>query len=278
MYHFILDKTMASEVFTNAFDLHANLLNAWKASSTRQLDKIEETLNQLKPFLLQLQYLPHTGDIDRKNLQLARDVLEIAVLWSIEKEDIVLFQRYMCQLKSYYFDYQKILPESPYKYQILGLNLLHLLAQNRLAEFHTELELLPVEKLSDVYISYPVSLEQHLMEGSYHKVFLSKLSLPAANYHFFVDILMQTIQEEIASCAESAYERISVQEAAKILWLDSQEELEAFQKRREWKLDESGQHILFNSEDKQREEAHFIKSVPLILQSLGYAKELEKIV
>ena len=132
--------------FANALSLHSNLLTAWKASS-RQLDKIEEILNQLKPYLLQLQYLPHTGEIDRKNLQLARDVLEIAVFWSIEKEDVVLFQRYVCQLKSYYFDYQKILPESPYKYQLLGLNLLHLLAQNRLAEFHTELELLPVEKI-----------------------------------------------------------------------------------------------------------------------------------
>ena len=268
---------MESDPFVNAFNLHSNLLTAWKASA-RQLDKIEELLNQLKPFLLQLHYLPHTGDVDKKNLQLARDVLEIAVLWSIEKEDVVLFQRYMCQLKSYYFDYQTVLPESPYKYQILGLNLLHLLAQNRLAEFHTELELLPMEKLSDVYISYPVSLEQHLMEGSYHKVFLSKSSLPAANYHFFVDILMQTIQEEIASCAETAYEQISVLEVAKILWLDSQDELEAFQKRRDWKLDKSGKNFLFNSGDKQREEAHFIKSVPLILQSLGYAKELEKIV
>ena len=268
---------MESEAFTNAFNLHSNLLNAWKAT-TRQLDKIEEILNQLKPFLLQLHYLPHTGDIDRKNLQLARDVLEIAVLWSIEKKDVVLFQRYMCQLKSYYFDYQRILPESPYKYQLLGLNLLHLLAQNRLAEFHTELELLPVEKLSDVYISYPVSLEQHLMEGSYHKVFLSKLSLPAKNYHFFVDILMQTIQEEIASCAETAYEKISLSEAGKILWLESQKELEAFRIKRDWKLDESGQYLLFNSGEKQRDEAHFIKSVPLILQSLTYAKELEKIV
>ena len=29
------------------------------------------------------------------------------------------------------------LPESAYKYQLLGLNLLRLLAQNKLADFHT---------------------------------------------------------------------------------------------------------------------------------------------
>ncbi|GMQ05894.1 hypothetical protein CsSME_00050721 [Camellia sinensis var. sinensis] len=34
------------------------------------------------------------------------------------------------------------LPPSPQEYPILGLNLLRLLVQNRIAEFHTELELL----------------------------------------------------------------------------------------------------------------------------------------
>ena len=42
--------------FASALSLHSNLLTAWKAS-VRQLDKIEEILNQLKPYLLQLHYL-----------------------------------------------------------------------------------------------------------------------------------------------------------------------------------------------------------------------------
>ena len=63
------------------------------------------------------------------------------------------------------------LPESAYKYQLLGLNLLFLLSQNRVAEFHTELELLPADQIqSNVYIRHPLSLEQYLMEGSYNKV------------------------------------------------------------------------------------------------------------
>ena len=36
-----------------------------------------------------------------------------------------------------YFFCRENLPESTYKYQLLGLNLLCLLAQNRVAEFHT---------------------------------------------------------------------------------------------------------------------------------------------
>lgn len=66
--------------------------------------------------------------------------------------------------------------ESQNKYQILGLNLLFLLSQNRVAEFHTELELLPQEIIqSNEYIRHPLILEQHLMEGNYNKIFLAKV-------------------------------------------------------------------------------------------------------
>lgn len=53
-------------------------------------------------------------------------------------------------------------------HQLLGLNLLFLLSQNRVAEFHTELERLPAKDIqTNVYIKHPVSLEQVrlLLEG-----------------------------------------------------------------------------------------------------------------
>jgi hypothetical protein len=62
------------------------------------------------------------------------------------------------------------LVESAYKYQLLGLNLLYLLSQNRVAEFHTELELLPPDQIHNVYIKHPLSIEQYLMEGRYNRV------------------------------------------------------------------------------------------------------------
>lgn len=99
------------------------------------------------------------------------DILEIGAQWSIAVKDIPSFERYMAQLKCYYLDYRDQLPESAYKYQLLGLNLLLLLSQNRVAEFHTELELLPSDQIqSNVYVRHPLSLEQYLMEGSYNKV------------------------------------------------------------------------------------------------------------
>lgn len=142
------------------------------------------------------------------------------------------------------------LPESSYRFQLLGLNLLCLLAQNRVAEFHTELELLPPKEIqviaillwelnlekqntietspiqlmcfffslsfshlniqANIHISHPVAMEQFLMEGSYNKIFLSKDDVPAASYTFFMDILLDTVRGEICSCAEKTYEQISV--------------------------------------------------------------------
>lgn len=46
-------------------------------------------------------------------------------------------------------------------HQLLGLNLLFLLSQNRVSEFHTELERLSARDIqTNVYIRHPVSLEQ----------------------------------------------------------------------------------------------------------------------
>lgn len=68
------------------------------------------------------------------------------------------------------------LPESAFMYQLLGLNLLFLLSQNRVAEFHTELERLSVDVIRvDPYVRHPLALEQYLMEGSYNKIFLAKV-------------------------------------------------------------------------------------------------------
>lgn len=55
-------------------------------------------------------------------------------------------------------------------YAIVGLYLLYLLSYNKISEYHTEIELIPIEELSNVYISVPVSLEQHFVEGSYNKI------------------------------------------------------------------------------------------------------------
>lgn len=192
-------------------------------------------------------------------------------------EDIPSFERYMAQLKCYYFDYKSDLPESAYKYQLLGLNLLFLLSQNRVAEFHTELELLPVDQIqTNVYIKHPLSLEQYLMEGSYNKIFLAKVNVPAASYNFFIDILLNTIRVEIGACMESAFDKISVRDAAKMLNLNSQTDLMAIANKKGWNLSNDG-YFNFNTPNERKTEEP-IPSADLATLAIDYARELEMIV
>lgn len=268
----ITSRKMAVESVSTTYQ---QLESAW---DRKELEEVGKRLSEMKVLLLQLSFLPSQNEsLDQRELVLARNTLEIGALWSIENRDIPSFQRYMAQLKCYYFDYATLLPDSAYKYQILGLNLLCLLAENRLAEFHTELEQLPVEELKNIYIKHPISLEQFLMEGSFHKVLLLKGNVPAHNYDFFMDILIGTIRNEIASCVEKAYERISVAEAVKVLVLDSQDQLDDYVKERGWVVSENGTFFIFSQQEK-KEKFHFVQNQLLIQEFLSYARELEKIV
>ncbi|XP_070620540.1 26S proteasome non-ATPase regulatory subunit 8 isoform X2 [Erythrolamprus reginae] len=227
--------------------------------------------------LLELNFLPTTGTkLTKQQLILARDILEIGAQWSILKKDIPSFERYMAQLKCYYFDYKDELPESAYKHQLLGLNLLFLLSQNRVAEFHTELERLPAKDIqTNVYIKHPVSLEQYLMEGSYNKVFLAKGNIPAESYAFFIDILLDTVRDEIASCIEKAYEKILLNEATRMLFF-TPKKMSDYAKKRGWLLG-SNNHYCFTGQQQKPEDAT-IPSTELAKQVIEYARQLEMIV
>nr|AEE62145.1 unknown [Dendroctonus ponderosae] len=246
-------------------------------SSHRNLSKCEKLLTDLKLELTNLIFLPTSNVIaSKQELLLARNVLEIGVQWAIEANNISAFERYMAQLKCYYFDYHNQLGESAYKYQLLGLNLLFLLSQNRVAGFHTELELLPAEHIqNDVYIRHPLSIEQYLMEGSYNKIFLAKGNVPAKSYNLFMDILLDTIRGEIATCLETAFEKISPKDAARMLYLQSEDALRALASKRKWKL---GKDSFFHFTPEVKKTHEPIPSVELAEQAVEYAKELEMIV
>lgn len=259
-------------------NLYKQLKSEWNTTNPN-LSKCEKLLSTLKLELTNLMFLPTTtAAASKQELLLARDVLEIGVQWSIAANDITSFERYMAQLKCYYFDYNNQLPESAFKYQLLGLNLLFLLSQNRVAEFHTELELLPADHIqNDVYIRHPLSIEQYLMEGSYNKIFLAKGNVPAKSYNFFMDILLDTIREEIADCLSAAYEKISVTDVARMLYLPNEEAAKTFAKKafqnKTWKLNNN--FFQFIPEEKTHEP---IPSQELAKQAIEYAKELEMIV
>jgi len=252
------------------------LLQEW-TKKPPNLDKCGQILEKLKVALTQMTFLP-TSDksATKQELLVARDILELGAQWSIKNKNIPAFERYMAQLKCYYLDYRNDLPESASKYQLLGLNLLCLLAQNRVAEFHTELELLPAKEMqTNVYIRHPVSMEQYLMEGSYNKVFLSGGNVPAESYHFFVNILLDTVRNEIAACIEKAYEKLGLTEAGRMLFFKNKKDMNEYAKKRGWIA--SGDYYTYDTDSK----THSDDSIPayeLATQVIDYARELEMIV
>ncbi|ESO93619.1 hypothetical protein LOTGIDRAFT_232655 [Lottia gigantea] len=256
--------------------MYQNLKRDWDRKP-QNLDKCGETLDKLKVALTTVTFLPtDESNPSKQELLIARDILEIGAQWAIAKRDIPSFERYMAQLKCYYMDYKDDLPESTFKYQLLGLNLLRLLSQNRLAEFHTELELLPVKELqNNIYIKHPVSMEQYLMEGCYNKVFLARGNVPAGNYNFFIDILLNTIRDEIAGCIEKAYEKIAPSEAARMLFFENQKLMKEYSEQRKWKA-KGDSFFHFVNDDMTEEEV--IPAKELAEQTIEYARELEMIV
>lgn len=61
----------------------------------------------LKVALVQKSFLP-VGNctVPVQDLKVARDVLEVGVEHSIMVKDVLSFERYIAQLKSYYYDYK----------------------------------------------------------------------------------------------------------------------------------------------------------------------------
>merc|ERR1719231_858532 len=220
---------------------------------------------------------PSPSPTQQQELVLAREVLEQGALLSIKTMEIPAFERYVAQLKIYYADCATTLPESPRRFPILGLNLLRLLAQNRIAEFHTELELIPPElQHSNIYIKYPAQLEQHIMEGSYNKVLSAKTEgVFQKEGMYFMDMLVDTVREEIADCSEKAYASIKAADLQGLLMFSSPKELSDFAEQRGWSVEGS---VVSFSKMEDEAPAQKLPSTQLIQETLAYAKELERIV
>jgi len=256
---------------------YQELSKEWAKGGSRDLDKVGNLLEQLKLSLMKLSFLPTKGEeATIQELNVSRDTLEIGAQYSVARADTNGFERYMAQLQTYYYDYADKLPESAFKYQLLGLNLLCLLSQNRVAEFHTELERLPNKEIKqNVYIRHPVSLEQYIMEGSYNKVLLAKGNVPAESFTYFIDILLNTVRDEIASCLEKAYVDMSCADAARMLSI-SQGELEKYGSARGWSIAAAGGRVRWQADGGEEEKG--VPSLQLANMAISYVREMEQIV
>jgi hypothetical protein len=111
---------------------------------------------------------------------------------------------------------------------MIGLNLLHLLTEARLAAFHAQVELLTEEDRASKYIAFPLKLERYLMEGSYNKVLAARSELPSAHFGAYMDRLSGTVRNSIAECAGEAYAQLSAAAAQKMMRFDTPAQLTAY--------------------------------------------------
>ncbi|KAK2707767.1 26S proteasome non-ATPase regulatory subunit 8-like [Artemia franciscana] len=254
----------------------SNYLKAALASNFNDPKTIRKKLTDVKVILATRGLLAGTEEASTQDLVIAREILEVGALFSISQRDIPAFERYVAQLKSFYFDYNDELPESKHKFQVLGLNLLCLLSQSKLADFHMELELLPHNILhGNPFINHPVKLEQSLVEGRYNKIFDAKTEAPADSYAIFLESLLQTVRGDVALCMEKAFERISAKEAARMLRITTETELKNFSLKRGWQLQNDG-YYYFKPEVKKIEDR--VPADELAKLQIEYARELEMIV
>ncbi|GAA5857636.1 hypothetical protein JCM8547_004309 [Rhodosporidiobolus lusitaniae] len=203
-------------------------------------------------------------------LTTAREVLEIGALHSIRVDDVPGFERYLALLGTYYDDFASLLPASTNEAPLTALSLLRLLSQNRIAEFHTLLEALTLNKgkkavVESKQVGWVLHLERSLMEGSYSRVWQlcrpspssststtsstsnTSTSLPLAEFAHFTPLLLATVRNEIAACDERAYESLPLRDARTLLFFEREEEVKAFAAERNWHLDPTTSLLHFPS-------------------------------
>lgn len=256
----------------NSFKEGEELLSNLKSKiQSGDLDGAKSCITQLKIVMLDFPTIDESSAI----LNIAIEALELAVLVSIEEGDLAAFSRNISQVKMYYEIPQTNI--STQKAKILGLNLMYLLIENRLSEFHAELELLSDEEARSPFITFPITLERQLMVGSYDEVLNAGSHIPDQSYNFFVENLLPTVRDSIADCLEVAYKTMSLEDARIMMKFDSLADLDEYIKeyRDDWIID--GGDLCFQP-PVVGSKADDIPSRDLIKQVLSYATELERIV
>jgi len=178
-----------------------------------KLKQGEEVLRKAKFAMSSLQSLPPNNELtstSKAERSLARDVYESAVVLSVKSKDMKSLERHLVLLRPFCCEYRSELGESPRRSELIALELLFLLVESRLAEFHSLLELVAMGERDDKYIAFVVSIEQYLMEGSYDKVLAARKKTPSDVYSWLLESLEETVRDEIASCIEVSYPVLSL--------------------------------------------------------------------
>jgi 26S proteasome regulatory subunit N12 len=211
-----------------------------------------------------------------KEAFVAREVLEYAVQLHLRRADHAAMERAVKALRPLYYDYAQTLPESPRAHTLLGVYLLYLLTENRLADLHAELELMGDAARTSRYVRFVVALEQHKMEGRYNKLWaMQRNELPHELFAPYMARLLDTARADIADSLEHAYATLSIAHARQLLGLDTDVTVRNWAMQRGW--NSRGDTFVLR-DDSAASELPEINALSLIAQSLAYANELERII
>ena len=101
------------------------------AQTPQTLAERTDAMKKLMLNICEFENLPPCQVCDPKECILAREVYEYATFLAIENKDIAEFERNISVLRSYYDEFDGVIPTSQKKYPVLGLFLLYLLSYNK---------------------------------------------------------------------------------------------------------------------------------------------------
>ena len=177
-------------------DLSTLVQSIQRNFSSNLFTNLPPLLTRAKLLLSNHPLLTPTPSTPPQQIELARTVFEIGAYTSIRLKDKSAFVNYLGYLQNFYSLGLGGVQES----ELTGLNLLRLLAENKIAEFHSQLEIIGA-KTHDNHVgtSEPVmfarGLEEWVMEGAYNRVWKAGEGKGVSVYQkFFLDVLMDTIR------------------------------------------------------------------------------------
>jgi len=225
----------------------------------------------------------------REEARLARRGLEIGCVLCVRNKDMAAFEKNFSQLSPYYAK-EDDAPSDNLTTTVLGLNLLRLLTEKRLPEFHSALERISFKvRESEKNVAFPVRLERFLQAGDFSQFFKASKKLPNPEFGAFMEPLVHSAREEIVSCCAEAYADIKMNELQGMMGLEGNPELARDYVRRlgsdRARVDNDGV-ARFTRQSNQQKDAQGernaskkdISAWVLAKQSLLYATELERIV
>lgn len=157
-----------------------------------------------------------------------------------------MFDRTFIQLKQYYL-IETVAKASKQRHHLMGLYLMYLLTENRLGDFHVEIELLSFDDLEDKYIKFPMTIEQLMMEGSYGEIIKLKSDQPNKTYSALMNKMEETVRNEIAASLECVHDEIPLKDALQKLNLNNADTLKQYAKTNDlkWTVDEKTNTLHF---------------------------------